>query len=129
MDKHPIGDLMATTMQKIREMVDVNTIIGQPVQAGEGLTLIPISRVSFGFASGGSDIPAKQPAQQNAFGGGSGAGVKIVPVAFVVVNDGDVKILNMSAPAVTTVDRIVESIPELIDKVSELFRKDDKETK
>lgn len=126
MDKHPIGDLMTTTMQKIREMVDVNTIIGQPIQAGEGLTLIPISRVSFGFASGGSDIQSKQSGQQAGFGGGSGAGVKIVPVAFIVVKDGDVKILNIAAPATTTVDRLVESIPEIVDKISELFKKEDK---
>ena len=129
MDKHPIGDLMTNTMQKIREMVDVNTIIGQPINAGEGLTLIPISKVSFGFASGGSDFPAKQPAQQNGFGGGSGAGVKIVPVAFIVVKDGDVKILNVAPPATTTVDRLVESIPDIIDKVSEMFKKDEKTDK
>lgn len=127
MDKHPIGDLMATTMQKIREMVDVNTIIGQPIQAGDGLTLIPISKVSFGFASGGSDIQAKQPAQQNGFGGGSGAGVKITPVAFIVVKDDNVKLLNVAPPATTTVDRLVESIPDIVDKVSELFKKENKE--
>lgn len=125
MDNHPIGSLMETTMQKIREMVDVNTIIGQPIMAGDGLTLIPISKVSFGFASGGTDIQTKQQSQQLGFGGGSGAGVKVVPVAFVVVKDENVKILTVSSQGSTAVDKIVEAVPELIDKVSGLFKKED----
>ena len=76
---HPIGDLMSTTMQKIREMVDVNTIIGTPIRTDDGITLIPVSKLSFGFASGGSDFMTKnqKPEADNAFGGGSGAGVNI----------------------------------------------------
>ena len=116
---HPIGDLMATTMQKIREMVDVNTIIGQPIQA-EGMTLIPVSRLSFGFASGGSDFATKnqKPDANNAFGGGSGAGVNIAPVAFLIVKGDSVKLLPVNPPAGTTVDRVVEMVPELVDKVT-----------
>jgi sporulation protein YtfJ len=126
MDKHPIGDLMETTMQKIREMVDVNTIVGSPIVTADGITLIPVSKVSFGFASGGSDFQTKhqQPNQNNAFGGGSGAGVNIVPVAFLVVKGGNIKLLNIAPPASTTVDRIIEMVPEVIDKVSELVNKD-----
>jgi len=126
MDKHPIGDLMETTMQKIREMVDVNTIVGSPIVTADGITLIPVSKVSFGFASGGSDFQTKhqQPSQNNAFGGGSGAGVTIVPVAFLVVKDGSIKLLNIAPPASTTVDRIIELVPEIIDKVSELMNKE-----
>ncbi len=126
MDKHPIGDLMETTMQKIREMVDVNTIVGSPIVTADGITLIPISKVSFGFASGGSDFQTKnqQQGQNNAFGGGSGAGVNIVPVAFLVVKGGSIKLLNIAPPASTTVDRIIEMVPEVIDKVSELLNKD-----
>ena len=84
--KHPIGDLMSTTMQKLREMVDVNTIVGEPIHA-EGVTLIPISKVSMGFASGGSDFTTKnqKPEADNSFGGGSGAGINIIPVAFLIV--------------------------------------------
>lgn len=128
MEKHPIGELMETTMQKIREMVDVNTIIGQPINAGDGLTLIPISRVSFGFASGGADMKSKaaEEAQKPGFGGGSGAGIKIVPMAFVVVKDGDVQVMNVTGPDATAVDRLVEAIPGLLDKMAELFKKDDK---
>jgi sporulation protein YtfJ len=126
MDKHPIGDLMETTMQKIREMVDVNTIVGSPIVTADGITLIPVSKVSFGFASGGSDFQTKhqQPSQNNAFGGGSGAGVNIVPVAFLVVKGGNIKLLNIAPPASTTVDRIIELVPEVIDKVSDLMSKD-----
>lgn len=126
MEKHPIGDLMETTMQKIREMVDVNTIIGQAISAGDGLTLIPVSKVSFGFASGGSDIQSKQQAQQPGFGGGSGAGIKIAPVAFIVVKDGDARIMTVTAPATNTVDRLVETAPDVIDKISAMFKKEDK---
>jgi sporulation protein YtfJ len=126
MDKHPIGDLMETTMQKIREMVDVNTIVGSPIVTADGITLIPVSKVSFGFASGGSDFQTKhqQANQNNSFGGGSGAGVNIVPVAFIVVKAGNIKLLNIAAPASSTVDRIIEMVPEVFDKVSELMKKD-----
>ncbi|UOO36900.1 GerW family sporulation protein [Oscillospiraceae bacterium CM] len=126
MDKHPIGDLMETTMQKIREMVDVNTIVGSPILTADGITLIPISKVSFGFASGGSDFQTKHQRenQNNSFGGGSGAGVSIVPVAFLIVKGTSIRLMNISEPAATTVDRIIELVPEVIDKVSELFKKD-----
>lgn len=126
MDKHPIGDLMETTMQKIREMVDVNTIIGDSIITPDGITLIPVSKVSFGFASGGSDFQTKnqQAGQANPFGGGGGAGVKINPVAFIVIKDGNVKVLNIAPPAVTTVDRVVEMAPDIVDKVVELIKKE-----
>ena len=124
MDKHPIGELMETTMQKIREMVDVNTVIGQPIGPVDGITLIPVSKVSFGFASGGSDFQSKQQNSNANFGGGSGAGVKITPVAFVIVKDGAVRIMNVDPPAATTVDRIVEMAPDIIDKVSDLIKKE-----
>jgi sporulation protein YtfJ len=124
MDNHPIGELMETTMRKIREMVDVNTIIGQPIQTGEGMTLIPISKVSFGFASGGSDIQGKQQGQDKGFGGGSGAGVKIQPVAFVVVNGENVRIMSVS-PSDTPVDKLVDAVPDMIDKITGMFKKDE----
>jgi sporulation protein YtfJ len=129
MDKHPIGDLMETTMQKIREMVDVNTIVGNPITTEDGMTLIPVSKVTFGFASGGSDFHGKnvQPGQANTFGGGAGAGVNIIPVAFLVVKGENVRLLNIAPPATTTVDRVIETAPEIIDKVSELFKKGKKD--
>jgi sporulation protein YtfJ len=129
MEKHPIGDLMSTTMQKIREMIDVNTIVGQPITA-EGTTIIPVSKLSLGFASGGSDFTTKnqKESQDNSFGGGSGAGVNISPVAFLVIREDSLKLIPVSPPPSTTIDRAVELIPEIFDKVTQLLNKDkDKE--
>ena len=112
-------------MQKIKEMIDVNTIIGQPIITHDGITLIPVSKVSFGFASGGSDFSGKnhQASQPNAFGGGGGAGVNITPVAFLIVKDESVRLINVQPPASTTVDRIVEMVPDIIDKISSMIPK------
>ncbi len=122
--KRPISELMGVTMQKIREMVDVNTIIGQPIQA-DGVTLIPVSRLSFGFGSGGCDFSSKnqKPESENNFGGASGAGVNIAPVAFLIVKGDTVKLLPVNPPAGTTVDRVVEMVPELVDKVTGFIEK------
>ncbi|MGM9605989.1 MAG: GerW family sporulation protein [Oscillospiraceae bacterium] len=131
-NNHPISDLMSTTMQKIREMVDVNTIVGQPITTPEGMTLIPISKLSFGFASGGSDFVSKnhKPGENNTFGGGSGAGVNISPVAFLIVKGDSVRLLPVDPPAATTVDRVIEMVPEVVDKVTDFLekKKEDKET-
>ena len=126
MSEHPINDLMSTTMEKIRSMVDANTIIGQPIQTPDGVTLIPVSKLSFGFASGGSDFATKsqKPESKNSFGGGSGAGVKLEPVAFLVVReDGSVKLLPVAPPPATTVDRVIETVPEVVDKVTGFIEK------
>ena len=125
MEKHPIGELMETTMSKIREMVDVNTIVGTPIKTDDGITLIPVSKVSFGFASGGSDFQTKsQQGSGNAnFGGGSGAGVNISPVAFLVVKDGNVKMISAQPSAPSSVEKVVEAVPEIIDKVKEIIPK------
>ena len=126
---HPIGDLMSTTMQKIREMVDVNTIIGTPIRTDDGI--IPISKLTVGFASGGSDFMTKnqKPEADNAFGGGSGAGVNISPVAFLIVKGDTVKLLPVAPPAGNTVDRVVELVPEMFDKVTGYMEKNKKEDK
>lgn len=114
----PIQDLMQTTMSKIREMVDTNTVVGQPIATQDGVTLIPVSKLSFGFASGGSDFGGKSaPADKN-FGGGVGAGVNVVPVAFLVVKDGCVKLLPVGPAPADPVSRAVELAPDLIDKVT-----------
>lgn len=120
MDKqHPINELMSTTMEKIRTMVDANTIIGQPIQAGD-VTLIPVSRLSFGFAGGGSDFVTKnqKPDASNTFGGGTGASAKLEPVAFLIVRGDNVKLLPVAPPPATTADRIIEAVPEVVDKVT-----------
>lgn len=120
MAEHPIEGLMGVTMQKIKEMVDVNTIIGEPVITPDGTTIIPVSKVSFGFASGGSDLPTNQPKQT--FGGGGGAGITLQPLAFLVVKDGDVKLLQI-ATASNTADKVVNSVPDIIDKISDAIVK------
>ena len=125
MDKqHPIGDLMNTTMEKLREIAKVDTIIGQPIQAG-AVTIIPISRLSVGFASGGSDFTSKnqKPDHDNAFGGGSGAGMNLSPVAFLIVKGDSVRLMPVAPPAANTVDRVVELVPEVIDKVTGFVEK------
>ncbi len=118
MSNHPVNGLMGTTIEKIREMIDVNTIIGNPITTPEGATIIPVSKVSFGFASGGSDLPAKS--QKDLFGGAAGAGVSVQPLAFICVSpSGETKLLQMSVNAKKE-NAIINTIPELIDKISEM---------
>ena len=119
MEKHPINDLMDTTMEKIHSMVDVNTIIGDPIRA-DGVTLIPISKLSFGFVSGGSDFTTKnqKPDAQNTFGGGSGAGARLEPVAFLIVREDSVKLLPVAPAPATTAERILEALPEVAEKIA-----------
>lgn len=120
MSEHPIQGMMGTSMEKIREMVDVNTIIGDPITTDDGTVIIPVSKVGFGFAAGGSDFPSKQP--KDLFGGGSGAGVSIQPLAFLVVSNGEVKILQMDNSE-NTADRMVNIVPEVINSIADLFKK------
>jgi len=128
MEKRSTGDFIETTIQKVREMIDANTIIGQPITTADGITLIPVSKVTFGLAGGGSDF-AKSTDPKDGFGGGIGAGVNIVPVAFIVAKGDNVRMLHVSPPASSTVEKILESVPDVIDMVSGLFEKDkDKET-
>ena len=131
MDKQPVSELMETVMNRVREMVDVSTVIGEPIITADGITIIPVSKVSFGFASGGADFTGKtKPADNKVpFGGGSGAGAKIVPMAFVIIKDGNVRIMNIEAPATTTFERLIDNGPEIVDKLSSLVSRDkDKKT-
>ena len=114
---HPIHEVLQTTMNKIREMVDANTVVGQPIATQDGVTLIPVSRLSFGFATGGSDFGKTQNVAKS-FGGGAGAGVNVIPVAFLVVKDGNVKILPVAPPPGDTVSRVVDLVPEMFEKVT-----------
>ena len=129
---HPINDLMSTTMQKIREMVDANTIVGQPISTPEGVTLIPVSKLSFGFASGGSDYVSKnhKPGETNTFGGGSGAGVKVAPVAFLIIKGDSVRVLPVDSNGVSSLDRAIDTVPEVLDKIIKFLEnlKKDKES-
>lgn len=122
MSEHPINSLMDTTLKKIKDLVDVNTIIGDPITTPDGTTIIPVSKVSYGFASGGSDLPTKKD-NRECFGGGSGAGVTIQPIGFLSIYKGRVKMVpieKFDGP----VDRIVGMIPEAFDKISGFLKKD-----
>ena len=123
--EHPIGSLMDTTMNKIKEMVDVNTIVGEPIISPDGTLIIPVSKVSYGFAAGGSALPTKKE-NKDCFGGGSGAGVTIQPVAFLAVYKGDVKLIPVDKYEGAS-DRVVGMIPDIFDKVKEIFKKDKKD--
>lgn len=122
-DKTAINELMDTTMQKVKEMIDANTIIGEPITTADGTTIIPVSKLSLGFCGAGTDFTKKHE-PSSGFGGGIGAGVKIEPVVFIVIIGESVKLLRITPPSETTLDRIIETVPEVIDKVSEFIKKD-----
>ena len=124
--EHPIGSLMDTTMEKIKEMIDVNTIIGEPITSPDGTLIIPVSKVSYGFAAGGSDLPTKKE-NTDCFGGGSGAGVTIQPVAFLTVYQGDVRLVSVDREE-GTADKLVNMIPDVLKKVKGVFKKDKSES-
>lgn len=114
-----LPNMLDSTIEKVRQMVDVNSVVGQPITTSEGVTIIPISTVSVGFAGGGSDFVSKNPNKyENPFGGGVGAGAKITPVAFLIIKDGTVRVLPVASPANTTADRLVEMIPETLDRIT-----------
>ena len=125
--EHPIGTLMQTAMASIKDMVDVNTVIGEPVVASSGATIIPISKVSFGYVTAGGDMAAqdkRHPLPEHAefpFAGGSGAGVSVQPVGFLVVSGDTVRMLP--AQSLTVADRMVELIPGVVEDVKNLFVK------
>lgn len=128
-EKHQIGEIMGITMEKIKEMIDVNTIVGEPIRTPDGITIIPVSKVSVGFASGGSDFVSKnQAGGKNPFGGGGGAGVNIAPVAFLVINKDRVRLLPVAPASGGVAERVVEMVPDLVDKVTEIIdkKKEDK---
>ena len=122
MNEHPIEGLMDVTLEKIKSMVDSNTIIGNPINMPDGTLILPVSKVSFGFATGGSDFPSKTSKQL--FGGG-GAGVSISPIAFLVVRGNSVRMLQL-ADTSNSVDRAIGMMPEMVDKVADLFGKNKK---
>ncbi len=124
MSEHPINSLMDTSMRKIRDLINVNSIIGDPITTPDGTTIIPVSKVSYGFASGGSDLPTKKESK-DCFGGGSGAGVSIQPIGFLSISKGNVRFIPVDKYD-GAADRIVGMIPEAFDKISSFIKKDKK---
>lgn len=121
MSENQLNGFLGVTMDKIKEMVDVNTVIGDPIPTQDGTTVIPISRVSYGFASGGTDLPSKAQPNKGLFAGGSGAGITITPIAFLAVKNGSVRILQIE-PYFSPVDRALEKIPDVMDKLNALVQ-------
>ena len=122
--------ILATAIDKIKDMVDCQTIIGDPIDAGDGIKVIPISKVTYGFASGGSDFPSKSA--KELFGGGGGAGVTISPVAFLVINKGEVSVKYICEGSESSAERIIGMVPDVVNKVGDIINKfngDKKENK
>ncbi|MGN0653057.1 MAG: GerW family sporulation protein [Gemmiger sp.] len=123
MAEHPIEGMMGVTMEKIRQMVDSNTIIGDPITV-EGTIIIPVSRVTFGFVSGGSDVGQKST--KDMFGGGTGAGVSVSPIAFLVVSNGNVRTIQLM-DHMSPIDNAINALPDLVDRLTALLKKEKKD--
>jgi len=116
----PINEMLGISMDKIKEMADVSSIIGDPIKLDDGTTIIPISKVSYGFASGGSDIPSKS--DKNLFGGGAGAGISIKPEGFLVISNGQAKMVSMTSGN-DPISSVLNSVPEAVDKIAGFISK------
>ncbi len=116
----PISELLGISMDKIREMADINSIIGDPIKLDDGTTIIPISKVSYGFASGGSDLPSKS--DKNLFGGGAGAGISIKPEGFLVISNGNAKMISMSSGN-DPIGKVINNVPDAVDMITGLINK------
>lgn len=116
--QHPIEGLMKTTMESLKDMVDVNTILGDPVETPDGSVIVPVSRVSVGFAAGGTEFEVENGDGQYPFGGGSGAGISLQPVAFLVVGQGQIRLLPIDKNAIF--DRLLDMAPEVVDRIQSM---------
>ncbi len=117
-----LPNMLEHTISKMKEMVDVNSVIGDPIRLPDGVTIIPVSKVTVGFAGGGSDYVSKHAnKQENPFGGGVGGGMNVTPIAFLIVKDGSVRMLPVAVPANTTAERVVEMVPEVLDKLTDFI--------
>jgi sporulation protein YtfJ len=122
MAEHPIQGLMTTAMESLKHMIDVNTIIGDPIESPDGSVILTVSKVGFGFAAGGSEFGKSKEGGKHPFGGGSGGGVSITPIAFLIVNSSGVKMLHLDEN-IHLIDKIIDMAPQAVEKVQELFKK------
>ena len=125
MDKNPIGELMQSTMENVRNILKVDTVVGDPIYTPDGITLVPISKISVGFGGGGVEFGNKKEGEQRPYGGGNATGVKIEPIGFLIIKDGVVRMLNVTPPA-NTIDRIIEMVPQVMDRVDAFIDKQKK---
>ena len=121
MKEHPIADLLATTIERVKELADSETVVGKPIVVSDSITIIPVSKLSLGFASGGSDFPSKS--QKDLFGGGGGAGITVTPKAFLVIENGSVRMLQLARDG-ESIDRLCNMIPDAVSQISNLLKKD-----
>lgn len=120
---NPIGELMQTTMENVKNILQVDTAVGEPIYTPDGITLVPISRISVGFGGGGAEFGGKGGTGSKGYGGGNGTGVRIDPIGFLVIKDGSVRMINITPPANNTVDRIIDLVPQVIDRVDSFLAK------
>lgn len=127
MDNNPIGELMQTTMENVKNILKVDTVVGDPIFTPDGITLVPVSRISVGFGGGGVEIGSKKSPDVRPYGGGNATGVKIDPIGFLVIKEGNVRMINIMPPANTTLDRIIDLVPQVIDRVDSFINKQNEE--
>ena len=120
---NPIGELMQATMDNVRNMLKVDTVVGDPIYTPDGITLVPISRVSVGCGGGGVEFGGKKIGQERPYGGGNATGVKIEPIGFLVIKEGVIRIINVTPPASNTVDRLIDLVPQVMDKIDNFVEK------
>lgn len=125
-DKHPIEGIMYTALQGLKSMIDVNTIVGDPITSSDGSVIIPISKVAMGFGVGGTEFEANKSKKadtdpKNMFGGGTGGGISLTPEAFLVVGNGKIRMISVT-PQNSIYDRLVDIVPDAIDRVADLFK-------
>ena len=120
---NPIGELMRSTMENVKNILKVDTVVGDPIVTPDGITLVPISKISVGFGGGGVEFGNKRSSEQRPYGGGNATGVKVEPFGFLVIKDGVVRMVNVTPPASNTVDRIIDLVPQVMDRVDAFIAK------
>ena len=126
MDKNPIGELMQNTMENVRNILKVDTVVGDPIHTPDGIMLVPISKISVGFGGGGVEFGSKKEGERRPYGGGNATGVKVEPIGFLIIKDGVVRMINVTPPASTTVDRVIDLVPQVMDRVDAFIEKQKK---
>ncbi len=123
MDNNPISQLMQTTMDNVKNVLKVDTVVGDPIVTPDGITLVPISKISLGFGGGGVEFNGKKAGEARPYGGGNATGVKIEPIGFLVIKEGTVRMINVTPPASNTVDRIIDMVPQVMDRIDNFIDK------
>ena len=129
MENNPIGELMQNTMENVKNILKVDTVVGDPIYTPDGIMLVPISKISVGFGGGGVEFNNKKDANARPYGGGNATGVKIEPIGFLIVKDGTVRMVNVTPPANNTVDRVIDLVPQVMDRIDAFIDKRNNDNK